>query len=75
MGTGLINGYGDFTSIVRLESDDIYTKLFNKILWSPFLSVGTLVLEYFPLFSTVEFPHPCLGYHFMVHPYLVAKIP
>ena len=31
-------------------------------MFSPFLTVVTLVLEYFPLFATVEFHIPIVGY-------------
>ena len=80
MGTGLVNGYGNFGSILRIETSNLYSQVFNKIckynedfdclLWnhpppsvfSPFLTVITLVLEYFPLFATVEFHIPIVGY-------------
>ena len=79
MGTGLVNGYGNFGSVLRLETNNLYSRVFNKIckiltatqllfkspptpVFSPFLTVVTLVLEYFPLFATVEFHIPIVGY-------------
>lgn len=62
MGTALISGYGNFGSTLSFHFGNIYASLFNRILLSPLISVVTLVLEYFPLFATVEFPIPILGY-------------
>ena len=32
------------------------------VVWSPFITVASLVLEFFPLFTAVEFPYRRIGY-------------
>jgi len=39
----------------------LFCVLFVSV-WTPFITVTTLVLQYFPLFTAVEFPYPFFGY-------------
>ena len=47
---------------ISLCGDATLHSIHTHTVLSPFITVVTLVLEYFPLFATVEFPLPILGY-------------